>query len=51
MDKREAAAVAREFVGADLGDGRREARLVQLAQRMARKPDSSFPKALTERGV
>lgn len=40
--------IREEFEGADLGDGRRNVRLVQLAESMAKKPDSSFPKALRD---
>lgn len=36
-----------EFSGAELGDPRRQARLLVLAERMASKPDSSFPKAMS----
>jgi len=36
--------IAGEFAGADLGDPRRNARLLQLAEGAARKPDTSFPK-------
>src|SRR5215467_6631035 len=40
--------IADEFRGAELGDERRNVRLVQLAERMAEKPDTSFPKAMTQ---
>lgn len=36
-----------EFRGAQLGDARRNARLIQLAESMAEKPDLSFPKAMS----
>jgi hypothetical protein len=39
--------IAEEFEGAELGDGRRNARLLQLAESMAREPDLSFPKAMS----
>jgi hypothetical protein len=39
--------IGREFSGADLGDPRRLGRLLVLAERMASKPDSSFPKAMS----
>ena len=39
--------VTKEFVGAPLGDPRRQERLLLLAQRMSAKPDSSFPKAMS----
>ena len=47
MATRQRAEVAEEFLGAELGDGRRNARLVRLAESVARKPDASFPKAMT----
>src|SRR3982751_342562 len=34
-----------EYEGADLGDARREQRLVRLAEQLARAPATSFPKA------
>lgn len=40
--------IAEEFEGSDLGDRRRNARLLRLARRIAKKPDSSFPKALAD---
>ena len=40
--------IAKEFEGADLGDERRNCRLVQLAESIAKKPDLSFPKALRD---
>lgn len=40
-----------EFVGAELGDARRGARLVSLAESMSRDPSMSFPKALDEAGL
>lgn len=39
--------IEREFSGAALGDPRRQARLLILAQRMSSKPEASFPKALS----
>jgi hypothetical protein len=36
-----------EFAGADLGDPRRNDRLIALAKRMGRQPEASFPKALS----
>lgn len=36
-----------EFGGADLGDARRSRRLVELARRLAKSPQCSFPQALT----
>lgn len=39
-------AIAAEYMGAELGDKRRSARLVQLAEQMGRMPSASFPKAL-----
>lgn len=45
MERNDATA---EFVGAELGDERLSKRLVKLATRAVRKPDASFPKALTE---
>jgi hypothetical protein len=40
--------IADEFRGAELGDGRRNMRLIQLAESMAREPNLSFPKAMSE---
>jgi hypothetical protein len=37
-----------EFVGADLGDGRRTARLSRLVESMAKDPSLSFPKAMPD---
>jgi hypothetical protein len=42
--KNELHAVVREFEGADLGDARRMARLVRIADQIARQPDASLPK-------
>jgi len=39
-------AVAREFVGAELGDARLGRRLTAIAQRLAAAPDVAFPRAL-----
>ena len=39
--------VVGEFAGAELGDPRRNDRLVQLAESASRKPDSSFPKMMS----
>lgn len=39
--------IAGEFAGAALGDPRRQARLLILAERMSSKPESSFPKAMS----
>ena len=39
--------IAKEFSGAELGDPRRQERLLVLAQKMRSKPDSSFPKAMS----
>jgi hypothetical protein len=41
-------AIVKEFGGARLGDPRRTARLLQLVRDMSRKPDASFPKAMSE---
>ena len=35
--------VSREFGGADLGDARRDARLVGLARALAKRPEVSLP--------
>ena len=40
--------IAEEFVGVELGDWRRNARLIQMAESMARGPKLSFPKAMSE---
>ena len=40
--------VADEFVGADLGDQRRTARLMRLVESMAKDPSLSFPKAMPD---
>jgi hypothetical protein len=37
-----------EFRGAELGDERRNLRLVQLAESMAKSPETSFPKAMSD---
>jgi hypothetical protein len=37
-----------DFLGAKLGDARRVRRLVSLAQKMAARPDASFPSVLSE---
>jgi hypothetical protein len=37
-----------EFGGADLGDARRTARLVQLARQLAERPEASLPQALED---
>ena len=42
----EKAAVAREFVGADLGDARLGSRLGAIVQRLVAAPDVAFPRAL-----
>jgi len=39
-------AIAREFVGAELGDARLGRRLTAIAQRLAAAPDVAFPRAL-----
>lgn len=36
-----------EFAGVDLGDARREARLRQIVQRVAARPDESFPRLVS----
>ena len=41
--------VSREFGGADLGDARRDARLVELARALAQRPEVSLPQALEDR--
>ena len=43
--------VSREFGGADLGDARREARLVGLARALAERPEVSLPQALQDRAA
>lgn len=43
--------VSREFGGADLGDGRRDARLVGLARALAERPEVSLPQALEDRAA
>src|ERR1700690_2689000 len=43
--------VSREFGGADLGDARRNARLVGLARGLAERPEVSLPQALQDRAV
>lgn len=40
--------IAEEFRGVQLGDGRRNARLIRLAESMAKKPGTSFPKAMSD---
>lgn len=40
-----------EFDGCDLGDARREARLLMLAEALAKDPDLSFPEALPDRAA
>jgi hypothetical protein len=40
--------IGADFVGAELGDARRVRRLVSLAQKMAKRPDASFPSVLSE---
>jgi len=47
MATQEREVIAEEFEGAQLGDGRRNARLLRLAESMAKKPDSSFPDAMS----
>jgi len=39
--------IAEEFVGVELGDWRRNARVIQMAESMAREPKLSFPKAMS----
>lgn len=43
--------VSREFGGADLGDTRRDARLVGLARALAERPEVSLPQALEDRAA
>lgn len=43
--------VSREFGGADLGDVRRDARLVGLARALAERPEVSLPQALEDRAA
>lgn len=43
--------VSREFGGADLGDARRDARLVGLARALAERPEVSLPQALQDRAA
>ena len=43
--------VSREFGGADLGDVRRDARLVGLARALAERPEVSLPQALVDRAA
>ena len=43
--------VSREFGGADLGDVRRDARLVELARALAERPEVSLPQALQDRAA
>ena len=43
--------VSREFGGADLGDTRRDARLVGLARALAERPEVSLPQALQDRAA
>jgi Transposase DNA-binding/Transposase Tn5 dimerisation domain len=43
--------VSREFGGADLGDARRDARLVGLARALAERPEVSLPQALEDRAA
>ncbi len=43
--------VSREFGGADLGDARRDARLVGLARALAERPEVSLPQALQARAA
>lgn len=43
--------VDREFGGVDLGDMRRDARLVELARELAKRPQVSLPQALQEPGA
>lgn len=47
MATQECDGIAEEFQGAELRDGRLNTRLVQLAECMAKKPDSSFPDAMS----
>jgi hypothetical protein len=42
------AGISAEFAGAELGDPRRNARLMVIAERMAQKPDASFPQAMAD---
>ena len=51
MVKHIVADIGAEFRGAQLGDDRRNARLILLAESMAKNPDTSFPKALSEAGL
>src|SRR5262245_33506323 len=48
MRQHEREPIGNEFEGADLGDGRRNARLIQLAESLVKKPDLSFPKAMSD---
>jgi len=43
--------VSREFGGADLGDARRDARLVGLARALSERPEVSLPQALQDRAA
>jgi len=43
--------VSWEFGGADLGDARRDARLVGLARALAKRPEVSLPQALEDRAA
>src|SRR5487761_2448456 len=43
--------VSREFGGADLGDARRDVRLVGLARGAAERPEVSLPQALQDRAA
>ena len=43
--------VSREFGGAELGDARRDARLVWLARALAERPEVSLPQALQDRAA
>ena len=43
--------VSREFGGADLGDVRRDARLVGVARALAKRPEVSLPQALQDRAA
>lgn len=47
MATQERDGIAAEFEGAELGDRRLGARLLQVAESMAKKPDSSFPDAMS----
>ena len=40
-----------EFGAANLGDARRDARLVQLARQLGQRPEASLPRALQDRAA